>query len=169
MFGDMTSTTDTIETTPETWRMAREAVALGMTIREAADRYGIPYERAKKRAQRDEWPTRDRIIAAAPANVPNARQIVAQSWAERGEAHRRTVMSIVERALGAANIAPPENWADLERAARIGDRAAGLEKAAPAITLAFPSLQSSQDSPFLDASPVFTDTLPPHPDAADLL
>lgn len=149
--------------------MAREAVALGMTIREAAERYGIPYERAKKRAQRDQWPTRDRIIAAAPANVPNARDIVAQSWAEQGEQHRRRVMSIVNRALEGARLAAPENWADMERAARIGDRAAGLEKQAPTIQLAFPIAQSSQESPFYEASPVFADTLPHHETADDIL
>ncbi len=143
--------------------MAREAVALGMTIREAAERYGIPYERAKKRAQRDQWPTRDRIIAAAPAGVPNAREIVAQSWAEQGEQHRRRIMGIVNRALEGANLPAPENWADLERAARIGDRAAGLEKQAPAITLAFPIAGSSEPLPFYEAESVFADTLPPSP------
>jgi hypothetical protein len=157
----MTATTEA--TTEEEWRMAREAVALGMTIREAAERYGIPYERAKKRAQRDQWPTRDRIIAAAPAGVPNAREIVAQSWAEQGEQHRRRIMGIVNRALEGANLPAPENWADLERAARIGDRAAGLEKQAPAITLAFPIAGSSEPLPFYEAESVFADTLPPSP------
>lgn len=140
--------------------MAREAVALGLTIREAAERYGINYERAKKRAQREEWPTRERIIATVPASVPNAREVVAASWQERGEAHRRRIMDIVDNALSRANVAPPENWADLERAARIGDRAAGLEKAAPAITLAFPIATSSQESPFLEADTDFAGSIP---------
>jgi hypothetical protein len=157
----MTATIETRdEITPEVWRMAREAVALGLTIREAAERYGINYERAKKRAQREEWPTRERIIATVPASVPNAREVVAASWAEQGEQHRRRIMGIVNRALEGANMPAPENWADLERAARIGDRAAGLEKQAPAITLAFPIATSSQESPFLEADTVFADTLP---------
>ena len=140
--------------------MAREAVALGMTIRESAERYGIPYERAKKRAQRDQWPTRERIIAAAPANVPNAREVVAASWAEQGEQHRRRVMQIVNRALEGAVLASPENWADLERAARIGDRAAGLEKQQSPITLAFPIATSGEGSPFYEVESNFADSLP---------
>lgn len=169
MFGAMTATQEAQATSEEVWRMAREAVALGMTIRESAERYGIPYERAKKRAQRDQWPTRERIIAAAPANVPNARQLVAQSWAEQGEQHRRRVMGIVNRALENIRLPAPENWADMERAARIGDRAAGLERQAPAVTLNFPSLQAGEEVPFLEAPPVFADTETPHPDALDLL
>jgi hypothetical protein len=133
-----------------------------MTVKEAAEKYGLSYLAARKRAQREEWPTPSRIAEArhAVTPAPAARDTLAASWQERGEAHRRTVMSIVERALGAANIAPPENWADLERAARIGDRAAGLEKQAPAITLAFPIATSGEGSPFYEADTVFADSLP---------
>jgi len=149
------------------WTKAREAVALGMSQREVAERYGLSYEAIRKRAQREEWPTPSRLLASHEVPAPAA--IVGQSWAERGEQHRRTVMSLVERALGAANLPPPENWADLERAARIGDRAAGLEKAAPAITLAFPIAQSSEPLPFYDASGDSADSLPPLPSADDIL
>ena len=68
-------------------------------------------------------------------------------------------MGIVNRALEGANLPSPENWADLERAARFGDRAAGLEKAAPAITLAFPIATSGEVSPFYEASPDFADSV----------
>lgn len=166
MFGDMTATSTVRDKTRKTWDKAREAVALGMAMPEVAKRYNLPLHGLRKRAQREEWPTKERILATSP--TVEAREALTQSWAERGEQHRRTVMSLVERALGAANLPPPENWADLERAARIGDRAAGLEKAAPAITLAFPSLSSSEVSPFIEASPDFADTpqhltLPPPP------
>jgi hypothetical protein len=59
-------------------------------------------------------------------------------------------MELVERALAAANVPAPDNWGDLERAVRIGDRAAGLEKQAPAIQLTFPHIQSSEDLPFIE-------------------
>lgn len=159
MFGDMASTL-TKEHTGQRWAACREAVALGMTVKEAAEKYGLSYLAARKRAQREGWPTPSRIAEArhAVTPAPSARDALAASWAERGEAHRRTVMSIVERALGSANVAPPESWADLERAARIGDRAAGLEKAAPLVQLAFPSFQSGEVSPFYEASPDFADT-----------
>ena len=159
MFRDMTLTTKRDEA--KTWAACREAVALGLSIKEAAEKYGLSYSNARQRAAREEWATPRRMSQAQTLTPPAApSQVVAASWQERGEAHRRTVMSIVERALGAANIAPPENWADLERAARIGDRAAGLEKQAPAITLAFPIATSSQESPFYEADTVFADTIP---------
>lgn len=167
MFRDMALTKTVKEAVAEMWAACRESVALGLSVREAAEKHGLPYAGARKRAEKEHWPTQARLIAAAHKIAPV--EAVAQSWQERGEQHRRRIMDIVDAALSRANVAPPENWADLERAARIGDRAAGLEKQAPAITLAFPSLQSGEVSPFLDASPVFTDTLPPHPDAADLL
>ncbi len=150
----------------QTWRLAREAVALGLTIKEAAERYGLPYDAARKRAERQKWPTKARIIATV---APESRAVVAQSWAEQGEQHRRRVMGIVNRALDGLHMPAPENWADLERAARIGDRAAGLEKQAPAVTLSFPNTLSGEVLPFYEAEPVFAATESPHPDAADLL
>jgi transcriptional regulator with XRE-family HTH domain len=140
------------------WTKAREAVALGMSQREVAERYGLSYEAIRKRAQREEWPTPSRLLASH--EVPTPAAIVAASWQERGEAHRRRIMDIVDNALSRANVAPPENWADLERAARIGDRAAGLEKAAPAITLAFPIATSGEGSPFYEAETIFAATSP---------
>jgi hypothetical protein len=59
-------------------------------------------------------------------------------------------MSLVERALAAAEVPAPDNWSDLERAVKLGDRAAGLEKATPQVMLAFPSIQSSEDLPFIE-------------------
>jgi hypothetical protein len=162
MFGDMTATAK--RDSEKTWAACREAVALGLSIKEAAERYGLSYSNARQRAAREEWATSRRmsqIQTSAPPPPPS--EVAAASWQERGEAHRRTVMSLVERALGAANLPPPENWADLERAARIGDRAAGLEKAAPAITLAFPIAQSSEPLPFYEAETISAGSLPPLP------
>jgi hypothetical protein len=146
------------------WAACREAVALGVPIKEAAERYSLGYAAARKRATREKWATPRRMsqtIQNTPPPPPS--EVAAASWQERGEQHRRTVMSLVERALGAANLPPPENWADLERAARIGDRAAGLEKQAPAITLAFPIATSSEPLPFYEAETIFADTSPPLP------
>ena len=142
------------------WDKAREAVALGMAMPEVAKRFNLPLHGLRKRAQREEWPTKERILATSP--TVEAREALVQSWAEQGEAHRRRIMGIVNRSLKNLNMPAPENWADLERAARIGDRAAGLEKQTPAITLAFPIATSSEGSPFYEAETIFADTLP-HP------
>lgn len=168
MFGDMTLTAK--RESEKTWAACREAVALGLSIKEAAEKYGLGYAVARKRATREQWATARRMsqtIQKAPSQLPA--QVVAASWAEQGEQHRRRVMSIVNRALDGLHMPAPENWADLERAARIGDRAAGLEKQVSPVTLSFPSLVSSEVSPFLEASPVFTATESPHPEAIDLL
>lgn len=167
MFQDMTATSTIKEEAAARWAACRESVALGLSVREAAEKHGLPYAGARKRAEKEHWPTQTRKLAMARKVAPL--EAVAQSWAEQGEQHRRRVMGIVNRALENLNLPAPENWADLERAARIGDRAAGLEKQAPAVTLNFPSLQSGEDSPFIEASPVFADTEPPHPDAVDIL
>jgi len=160
MFGAMVTST-VRDKTRKTWDKAREAVALGMAMPEVAKRYNLPLHGLRKRAQREGWPTKERILATSP--TVEAREALAQSWQERGEQHRRTVMSLVERALGAANLPPPENWADMERAARIGDRAAGLEKQAPTIQLAFPIATSTEVLPFHDAFSDSADTLSPSP------
>ncbi len=145
----------------KTWAACREAVALGLSIKEAAEKYGLGYAVARKRATREKWATPRRMSQTIQnAHLPPPSQVAAASWAEQGEQHRRRIMGIVNRALEGANIAPPENWADLERAARIGDRAAGLEKQTPAITLAFPIATSGEGSPFLEAEAVFADTIP---------
>jgi hypothetical protein len=151
-------TTTTKEEVQARWAACRESVALGLSVREAAEKHGLPYAGARKRAEKEGWPTKTRLIAEARKIAPL--EAVAQSWQERGEQHRRTVMSLVERALGAANLPPPENWADLERAARIGDRAAGLEKQAPTIQLAFPIATSTEVLPFHDALSDFAGSLP---------
>jgi hypothetical protein len=143
------------------WAACREAVALGVPIKEAAERYSLGYAAARKRATREKWATPRRMsqtIQNAPLPPPS--QVAAVSWAEQGEQHRRRIMGIVNRALEGANLPSPENWADLERAARIGDRAAGLEKQAPTIQLAFPIANSSEVSPFYEASPDSAATSP---------
>jgi hypothetical protein len=152
----MTATTK--EEVQARWAACRESVALGLSVREAAEKHGLPYAGARKRAEKEQWPTQTRKLAMARKVAPL--EAVAQSWAEQGEAHRRRIMGIVNRALEGAVLASPENWADLERAARIGDRAAGLEKQTPAITLAFPIAHSSEVLPFYEASTDFAGSIP---------
>jgi len=154
----------------KTWAACREAVALGLSIKEAAEKYGLGYAVARKRATREKWATARRMSQTLQnAPLPPPSQVAAASWAEQGEQHRRRIMGIVNRALENLNMPAPENWADLERAARIGDRAAGLEKQVSPVTLSFPNTLSSEVLPFYEAEPVFAATESPHLDAADLL
>ena len=157
--GHMTLTTKRDEA--KKWAACREAVALGVPMKEAAERYGLSYSNARQRATREKWATPRRmsqVQTSAPPPPPS--EVAAASWAEQGEQHRRRIMGIVNRALEGATLPSPENWADLERAARIGDRAAGLEKQTPAITLAFPIAHSSEGLPFYEASTDFADSVP---------
>jgi hypothetical protein len=137
------------------WTAAREAVALGVSLKEAADSYGLGYERLRKRAQREQWPQPAKLATlahdAAPPSVPPS-QVAAQSWADRGEQHRAAVFKLASEALAKAKPRRLEEWADIERAARLADRAAGLDKPAPVVSLHFPQVQSSEPRPVFDLS-----------------
>ena len=130
------------------WRAAREAVALGASLRDAAEAYGVTLEAIRKRAQRESWP-RPEMLASHPVQ-PLA--VAAQSWAQKGEAHRVQVFAMASRALASIADTPPDltNWADIERAARLADRAAGLDQSAPVVSLTFPQVQSSEAPAFVD-------------------
>ena len=119
-------------------------MALGASLRDAAEAYGVTLEAIRKRAQRESWP-RPEMLASHPVQ-PLA--VAAQSWAQKGEAHRVQVFAMASRALAAIADTPPDltNWSDIERAARLADRAAGLEQSQPMVSLTFPSIQSTEGS-----------------------
>ena len=123
-------------------------MALGASLRDAAEAYGVTLEAIRKRAQRESWP-RPEMLASHPVQ-PLA--VAAQSWAQKGEAHRVQVFAMASRALASIADTPPDltNWADIERAARLADRAAGLDQSAPVVSLTFPQVQSSEAPAFVD-------------------
>ena len=139
---------------------AREAVALGLTLKEAAQKYDLSYDQVKKRASREQWPTPARMRALATAArhaapVPAAPVAVAESWEAKGEKLRGTLYDLASTALRSATPRPLERWEDIERAARIAERAAGLDKAAqPLVSLHFPELNSSQSPAFIEFSDI---------------
>ena len=150
------------------WAACREAVALGVGLKQAATTYGLSYSAAKTRASREKWPTPLKVAAAADALKAAAQPpatLAAQSWAERGEAHRAAVFKLASEALARAKPRRLEEWADIERAARIADRAAGLDKPAAAVNICFPEGLSSESRPIFDISA--NDTTK-EPDAIDL-
>jgi lambda repressor-like predicted transcriptional regulator len=130
------------------WQAAREAVALGASMRHAAETYGVTYTALKTRALREQWSKPEQLAAVAPVVA------AAQSWQQKGEQHRTQIFAMAQRALSAIADTPPEltNWSDIERAARLADRAAGLDAAQPVVSLTFPSLNSSEVPAFVDIS-----------------
>jgi transposase len=138
----------------ETIAACREAVALGLSLKEAAAKYNIGYEAARKRASREKWPTPARVRASRPQIVTApAAAVVAESWEAKGERLRGTLYNLASTALASATPRQLERWEDIERAARIAERAAGLDKAAqPLVSLHFPDLSSSQSPAFIEFS-----------------
>ena len=56
-------------------------------------------------------------------------EAIAESWAEKGEAHRSLVYGMTNTALRKVAKTPPplESWSDIERADKAGRRACGLD------------------------------------------
>jgi len=126
-------------------------------MRHAAETYGVTYEALRSRANREQWSRPEQLATIAPIAA------AAQSWQQKGEAHRTQVFSMAQRALASIADTPPDltNWADIERAARLADRAAGLDVAAPVVSLTFPQALSSEAPGFIDIST----KIPPMPPA----
>lgn len=139
--------------TPETWAACREAVALGLPLAEAARAYHLSYEAVRKRAQRESWPTASRLpVPAVPMPVPAA-QIVGEDWQTKGEALRRKLYALTSTALDNATPSPLTRWDDIDRAARIAERAAGLEKQAQnTVQIAFPDAFSGDSQGYVQFS-----------------
>lgn len=150
----------------QTLAACREAVALGLNLREVAEKYGQSYGALRKRAERERWPTPRRLrrVAAESQTVaPAPAQAVAESWEAKGERLRGTLFDLASTALRTATPRRLERWEDIERAARIAERAAGLDKpAAPLVSLTFPEINSSQSPAFIEFSDD-TGTKPPLP------
>lgn len=142
------------------WAAAREAAALGVPLPRVAETYGFTLAAVRKRAQREKWPKPEQLTGAPPPSVPAPSTLAAQSWAERGEAHRAAVFRLASEALAKAKPRRLEDWADIERAARLADRAAGLDKPAPLIALQFPQVQSTESPAVIDLS-TNSETMPP--------
>jgi hypothetical protein len=123
-----------MKATAATWAACREAYALGDTLKHAAERLGLSYQAVKKRSSREKWPSPSKL---PPSRISGA-ELAAETWAQRGDLHRLRVFELISAALEQAVPDKLTSWADIERAARIGDRATGGEKDAPLISFCFP-------------------------------
>jgi hypothetical protein len=132
---------------PATWEAVKSACIAGMGFSEAARTFGINNAHAvimKSRAQ--QWPIPSRVQeracqlqrqlqrqseAAQEARNGNEEIIeaVAESWAQKGEAHRALAFQIATSELKKIAKAPPavESWRDVDFLDRIGRRSAGLD------------------------------------------
>jgi hypothetical protein len=99
----------------------------GLSVGEAADKFGIKYDTVLKRCLREGWERPD--VRAQVERTRELSAIVRESWAERGEAHRNRMYSLASKAIEEAKVPVPKNWRDLETADKIARRAAGLEDA----------------------------------------
>ena len=103
----------------------------GLSVGQAADKFGIKYDTVLKRCTREGW---DRTEPKVPVRTQIERTrelsaIVRESWAERGEHHRNKMFDLASRAISEAKMQAPKNWRDMETADKIARRAAGLEDA----------------------------------------
>jgi hypothetical protein len=132
---------------PATWEVVKSACIAGMGFSEAARTFGINNAHTvimKSRAQH--WPIPSRVqervcqlqrhlqrqseTAQEERNGNDqALEAAAQSWAEKGEAHRQLAFQIATSELKKIAHAPPpvESWRDVDFLDRIGRRSAGLD------------------------------------------
>jgi hypothetical protein len=156
----------------ETWQQARDAVVLGASLQDVADSYGINYGTLKDRARREAWPRPDKL--PPPPAALSAPVVASRSLAQRGETHRALIADMVERALQQAAIAPPalESWSDIATAAKLGDKALGLDKPEGSmISINFPAGASTESPGYIDLStnfPPMTTMDPPPPEGTPL-
>ena len=149
----------------DTWRQARDAVCLGASLKDVAEAYGIKYETLKWKAREEDWPRPDKLPPPPPCLT--APVVASRSLAQRGEAHRLMIADMVERALQQAAIAPPalESWSDIATAAKLGDKALGIDSPSSIVSINFPAGSSSEAASFIDIStnspPMTTDDPPP--------
>lgn len=137
----------------QTWQQARDAVCLGASLRDVAEAYNINYETLKDRARKENWPRPDRLPPPPPTLA--APVVASRSLAQRGESHRLMIAEMVEKALQQASLTPPalNSWQDIATAAKLGDKAFGLENTAqPIVNLAFPQVSSSEAPAFIEIS-----------------
>jgi hypothetical protein len=129
MAAPMTDSTD--------WNAIRSVAESGVLLPEVAERFGLPYERVKKRAQRERWLTVAKVqtlrkrhteqALSRSVPLPSKEAVLTESLAELGNQVRFSGLRAASSALAKFAEAPPElqNWSDakvaVEIAAKIGN------------------------------------------------
>src|SRR5262245_1252931 len=131
---------------PETWKAVEAAVCVGgLGYTECGRKFNISPHAIMMKAKRHGWAVPSKIakrVEALQKSVteravcePNrhcndqAVEIIAQSWAERGEQHRLLAFNLAHSELKAASKRglPIEGWPAAQRADGIARKAAGLD------------------------------------------
>ena len=133
-----------------TWKAVEAAICIGgLGYSEAGRKFGIEPHAIMGKARRNNWPLPSMIQKRAEA-LQKARykaaerykpyeearngnekviEAVAESWAEKGEAHRALAFQIATSELKKVAGAPPpvDSWRDVDVLDRIGRRSCGLD------------------------------------------
>ena len=133
---------------PATWDAVKAACVAGIGYSEAARVFGIRSPHAIiMKSRRDRWPIPNRVeqrVQALQARLQKrseaaqerrngndaTTETLAQSWTEKGEAHRALAFQLAHDSLckAAKTGVPVEDWASAERADRMARRSAGLDE-----------------------------------------
>jgi hypothetical protein len=134
---------------PEVWVAIEKACCGGLGYSECARKFGVSVFAIMQRSKRNNWPVgsgiqrrvealqearykaRERYKPYEQQRNSNAQvtEAIAESWTEKGEAHRSLVYGMTNTALKKVAKTPPplESWSDIERADKAGRRSCGLD------------------------------------------
>ena len=129
-----------------TWKLVESAVCVGgLGFTECGRKFGVTAHAIMQRAKRHGWPVPSKIakrVEALQKSVTaravcegnracndQAVDVIAESWAERGEAHRAVAFQLAHDSLKAAakKGLPIESWRDADLADKSARRNAGLD------------------------------------------
>jgi hypothetical protein len=130
----------------ETWKTVEAAMCIGgLGYSEAGRKFGIEPHAIMMKAKRHGWPVPSKIAKRVEALQKSVTEravcernracndkvvdTIAESWAERGEAHRAVAFNLAHSELKASykRGLPIEDWSAAEKADRMARRAAGLD------------------------------------------
>ncbi len=107
-----------------------------MPFKEAAATFSIPEPTLRAYAKDNQWKSIPDVVRKAKIVLRNKREVatiaakqITDSWAARGERHRKRVMDIAEESLKSLKKVPVKSARDLEMVDKAARRAAGLEVA----------------------------------------
>lgn len=114
------------------WEEIEKLVIAGMSIPDAARKFGLKPNTVRVRAIRNNWPTPDAIAKRAkeltvPEKNDKVIQAAAEDWNAKGEAHRKVAFEIATESIKQFKAKPPKNFRELKAADDIARRAAGLD------------------------------------------
>jgi hypothetical protein len=129
-----------------TWKLVESAVCVGgLGFSECGRKFGVTPHAIMQRAKRHGWPMPSKIAKRVEALQKSVTEravcernracndkvvdTIAESWAERGEAHRAVAFNLAHSELKASykRGLPIEDWSAAEKADRMARRAAGLD------------------------------------------